>query len=150
MLEIREFRSALMAWLKSITKLTALVGTDDDARIYYGWPTDEQFPLVTFAIRRKPALDAPVPAWTGQVIISLAAGDSDVLDAMEDALDEWLSSDSNNILSTLSTAGKTLVAAFGLSEVSADDFLPALMPDGYALASRDLTYDFTLGALRDG
>lgn len=151
MTEATEFHKKILAWLKSISGLTALVGSGSSARIYQGWPqVSPELPMVTFVTARTPDGEFPGHAWQVDVTVELHAASGDTLDTMDDVLTEWIADNANNVDSTLSTAAKTSVGGFTLAGTLGDDRVFSPEDASYLATTRRLTYHCALTGLSEG
>ena len=146
MIEIQEFRKKVVAWLKGIPG----VSDEVDERVYHSWPQAvPTYPLITFTVRKRRALDYNVHAWAGVLTINVRSTDDEVSDAVEDAILEDMM-DGDVPAGNLSTAGKTRCVSFDYEETADDEPVFDLQDGSYAHTVRSLTFMFLLVALTEG
>jgi hypothetical protein len=144
MSEVKQFKTLLVAWLESISALTAIIGT----RVYQGFP--ERVigkPLLSYELPHEPNTDYPAPAWAAELLLTAYSAKADELDDIEDAIHNWLAA--NDIDASLSDSDVKCVA-FRLVEVMADE--PVLEPeqDRLMYLARTIRFAVTFAKVSDG
>ena len=147
MIEVLQFRKSFRAWLLGIAGLTEAA----PGGVIYGTPmTPPKFPLVTFALARRPLGDYSGHAWECDPAVQIHAVSPDALDTIEDLVTEWIADDAHSIDATLSETGKTMVQGFRLVEVDADEATVSMEDGSYEYTSRPMRYACALVGLSEG
>ncbi len=143
--EVNDFKKNVRAWLLAIPGMAAHVATD---RVYQGWPVKRSLPMITFDLSRSPKDEYTFQAWGGVLRIGLHAASPDVVDTMEDLILNWLQDESNNIVTTLTSADEVVCAYFGMDDsgIGPDDYMPDEVTDGYTFVTRVIPFAYAIVA----
>ena len=151
MIEVIEYRKAVLAWLAGITGMSALVGD----RLYYIGPQGVVgFPWLGLSLSRTPwpGIEGyPGGHWQGVCTINVYALDVNTADAIEDLIWEDMGDNAQDPLTTrLSVAGKVTVQDFALVEVDEDNPVEHPTEGGFVCWVRPLRFRTAFVATLEG
>lgn len=142
--EVNAFKALVRTWLTGIEGIEALIAD----RAYCGRPmAPPHYPMITFALSRRPQTDFPLSAWAGELDVAILSPDGDDIDEIEDFITYSIAA------TTIETALSDAVVAchhFCLASIGPDEpveggLAPAPEAGALVVNARHLRFAFAIG-----